>query len=329
MQVQAAKKQALIAVTEIGAPASAGYNHSEGGSVMDLRVDNWDDLRVFLALTRAGSVAAAARALGVDPTTVTRRVTAFEEQLGVKLFDRLRGGVLLSPDGEALARGASHVEQSVHDVERNLVASDDQVYGTVRIACPELLALGWTNAFLAMATQHPGLDIQWVAGDDMHSLSRREADIALRVTANPPPHLIGRKLASVSVATYGARTLDSIAIEDVPWVGWTGLGEDDNFIGRTRAALRGTGPYCTRVNTYGLLLAHVRAGAGVSVFPCLLGESDEYLVRRSPPQVLPQPLWLLTHPDLQHTPRIRVVLDELAQIVYESTAMLCGEVHPS
>lgn len=280
-----------------------------------MNVDNWDDLRIFLATVRAGSVAAAARTLGVDPTTVARRMSAFEDSIDKKLFDRLRGGVLLSPEGQAVFEGAEATEAAVRNLERRTSQHDTDIRGDVRVAIPEMLAIAWTRPILKLAGAHPGLSVQLVAGDAMHNLSRREADVAVRVTQTPPAHLVGKKVAQLAIAAYGTPDLVQIGLTHAPWLGWTGLNETESFIGRMRTELGAQGPYALHVNNYGILMEALRAGAGVTTLPCALGEAIPELVCMSPPELIPQPMWILTHPDLQESPRIRYVMDALYDLV--------------
>ena len=287
---------------------------------MDGRVENWDDLRVFLAVARAKTVRQAAATLRVDPTTVTRRVAAFEESLGVSLFDHVQKGIALSPQGEAMLEAAVSMEASVQKFELRAVGSQQEPVGLVRIAVAELLVMAWTEELVAFCKAHPKLSVEVVAGDEMHNLSKREADIAVRVAQRPPPHLVGRKFSPVAVSVYGSAKLRRAHdIHSAPWIGWSGLTDDEGAVGQTRARLGATGRFVVKANSYGLMMDFVRAGAGVCVLPCGLGDFDPLLERFAEPELLPQPLWLLTHPDLQHAPRVRAVFDELSRII-EQTA---------
>ncbi|MEM1024188.1 MAG: LysR family transcriptional regulator [Myxococcota bacterium] len=277
-------------------------------------LENWDDLRYFLCLVEHGSVSATARALRVDPTTVTRRVAVFEDRLGKRLFDRLRGGVILSPDGELLLKAARPVEDGVHDLERVMSQNETDVRGSVRVAIAELLALCWTQQLGALAERHALLHLQIVAGDAMHDLTRREADVAVRVVQEPSPHLVGRKISMLSVSVYGAPNIAARGIEEAPWLGWVGLDEGEGQSQRIRTLLGARGPTSLRVNAYGLYLEHARRGSGLAVLPRALGDPDPRLKRMPDPDWSHDlPLWVLTHPDLRGAPRIRVVMDAIAQ----------------
>ena len=291
---------------------------------MTVSIDNWDDLRLFLTTVRAGSVAAASKTLRVDPTTVTRRMAAFEQATGRKLFDRLRGGVILSPDGVQFMEGAMEAEQAIQTLERQASTADSEVQGPVRVAIQAFLALAWMEPLLTLARSAPGLVLEFAVGDEMHNLTRREADIAVRVTQHPPAHLVGRKVGHISVAVYGTTALAKQGILTAPWVGWTGLQDDEGENGRMRRRLGATGPFLVRANSYAVVLELVARGAGVILLPCAVGDTRPELVRLTDPEVVEYPLWVLTHPDLQRTPRIRHVMEGLVELIHSREAQALG-----
>lgn len=296
---------------------------------MELTIEDWDELRWFLATVRAGSLAAAADRLGVAPTTVSRRMQAFEERLGVKLFDRLRGGAILSPAGDLLWVGAERVEEAVRGLEREAAGEEIGLRGVVRLAIAEPIAHAWALPIASIAARYPQLSLQLVLGDQMHSLTRREADIALRVTASPPDHLVGRALSPVAVAAYASVDAVPDDLRTAPWIGWTGLGEDETTIGRVRQHVGAEGPYVLHVDAYGVMVELGRRGAGLVALPCALGEVDPGFVRVGSPLAVGFPLWLLTHPDLRRTPRIRVWMDALIELVRNQGAAMMGLTTPS
>ncbi|MEN0064956.1 MAG: LysR family transcriptional regulator [Myxococcota bacterium] len=293
-----------------------------------MEIDDWDELRWLLATIRAGSIAAAARDLGVDPTTVSRRMQALESRLGVKLFDRLRGGVLLSPEGSRLAEGAADVESVVRRLEREAVGDSAEIRGVVRIALAEPLAFAWAEPLLSLAKRWPALSLQLVLGDQMHSLTRRETDIALRITEAPPSHLVGRALSKVAIGAYAAKHAVPEDPTTAPWIGWTGLADDETTIGTLRAHLGASGPYALHVESYGSLMHMGRLGAGLIALPCVLGETDPDFVRVGSVLPLSRPLWILTHEDLRRSPRIRVVIDGLIAIAKAHADALQGHPPP-
>lgn len=289
-----------------------------------LSIEDWDDLRWFLETVRAGSIAAAARELGVDPTTVSRRMQAFEARLDAKLFDRLRGGVLVSPAGERLREGALEIEAVVRGLEREAASEETSLSGDVRVAMAEPIALAWAAEFAALGAQWPRLSLQIVVGDKLHSLTRREADIALRASASPPPHLVGRPLGSLAVGAYIAARVGPVDPQTAPWIGWTGHTDDETTIGAVRRHIGAAGPYGLHVDAYSLMVELARGGRGIAALPCVLGEADPGLTRVGPPLTIDRPLWILTHPDLRHTPRIRAVMDAIATIVLAKPEHLTG-----
>ncbi|MEO0813795.1 MAG: LysR family transcriptional regulator, partial [Myxococcota bacterium] len=263
---------------------------------MDFVVENWDDLRVFLCTVRAGSIAAAARELRVDPTTISRRMAAFEDSFGSKLFDRLKGGVILSPTGEVVLRGASEAEHAIHARERAGSSRDEELRGTVRIAVAELLAFAVVDEFKRLVEEFPSISFQFVCSDEMHNLSKREADVAIRVTEHPPPYLVGRRLGRLETGVYAAKALEEASIRTVPWIGWSGLEEHEGVVGEVRRRAEGRGPFSVHADSYGMIVEFARSGMGATVLPKVFGESDPTLVRLYSPDTPPAALWVLTHP---------------------------------
>src|SRR5690554_1981895 len=172
---------------------------------MDAQAQNWDDLRVFLAVARAGSLSGAARALGVNHSTVFRRIGAFEQMLGVRLFERLPNGYLLTPAGEAMREGALRVEEEIAGLSRKVTRQDLRLSGTVRVTTIDMLAFGLLPRHIAgFRKDYPGIEIELVVGNATLNLGRREADIALRVGSEPPESLVGRRVGRLVFAVYGS-----------------------------------------------------------------------------------------------------------------------------
>ena len=147
----------------------------------------WDDLRYLLAVATEGSLAGAARVLGVNHTTVLRRVNAFEERLGVRLFERLPAGYTLTAEGAELVEAARLMEDTVASLERRLVGRDRKLVGTVRVTTTDTLAGSILPAILAdFRRQHPGIALELATSNLVVSLSKRAADVAIRPAENPP-----------------------------------------------------------------------------------------------------------------------------------------------
>jgi DNA-binding transcriptional LysR family regulator len=288
-------------------------------------MEDWNELRLVLAVQRGGRLTAAAVALGIDHSTAFRRLKALEERLGVRLFERLPGGSYApTPSGERMAAAAERMEDEALATSRDLAGRDHRLSGRLRVTCSETLAYQLlTKQIAAFRKAHPGITVELAIDNRVLSLSRREADIALRPVRPKEPELWGRKLAVVAWAVYACRGHAGAFVNDVrqpknfhkhmcehPLIGW-----DETSIGIAAAAwLTRTAPdgaFTFRTNSLVNQLMAAKAGIGLAVMPCYLGDPDPDLVR-----FLPQPiseltgeLWIVTHNDLKRTARVRAFFD--------------------
>ncbi len=271
---------------------------------------DWDDLRYVLAIARSGTLGDAAKALGVAHSTVYRRLAAFEETHGVRLFDRATSGYALTDAGRELVAVAERVEAQIVEAERRLVGSGADLAGEVSVAAPEALGESICALLPALAASHPQIVIRLTVSADVVDLARREADVAIRAMQKPPESLFGRKLTDVTFAVYGRRDLVEHE-EDAAWVVF-----DESFAhtpqAKWEAAHVAAARVRARLGTRSLFVAAVRAGLGVGILPCGIGDQEASLRRIGAPiPELVAPLWILTHADLKDVPRVRVVMDFL------------------
>lgn len=288
-----------------------------------MRLESWDDLRLVLAVARGGTLTAAANRLGVDQTTVTRRLKALEAKLGMTLFDRMRGGVELSETGEAFVAAAEALETRVLELERTIEGGAELLTGRVRLTMGEYLIYAWLRPLTEFARQHPGLDLELVGGNEIRNLTRREADVAVRMTSAPSEHLVGRRITRVALGMYGHERYAGRGLGEVPWIGWD---PDDSALPMTERYRQelGGGPYALFVNTYLLLLEATRQGAGVALLPCIVGDREPGLVRVGEVLEREESLWVLTHPDLRRSARIKAVMHFLGELVSAESDALLG-----
>ena len=275
----------------------------------------WDDFRLVNAVAEARNLPAAAARLGIDHSTAFRRLKSVEALLGTPLFERHRSGYALTPAGEEVAALAARVDEDITAVTRRLSGQAPIPSGEVRIATSDSLLSDLLMPLLARFRQaNPAIRLDLVTGNAALNLSRRDADVAVRATDNPPDTLVGRRVARIAWALYGTEGRppgDPLADAD-----WVCLGE--NLAGlkvvRFARAAVPAGRLAGRFDTV-LGLAHaVAAGIGVGHLPCFIGDVWPGLVRLAPPQPdYASDLWLLTHPDLRNTPRVRALLDSLAE----------------
>ncbi len=294
---------------------------------------DWDELRYVLAVARDGSLSGAARALGVNHSTVFRRIGAIEKKLGVRLFERLPNGYVPTAAGEEVAGTARQLEEQVQGLERRVSGRDLRLSGTIRLTTTEGLACRLLPPHLtAFRTEYPGIELELVVNNENLSLTKRDADVAIRSTNEPPEELVGRRVATIAYAVYAARDYLQDQAVDFSTADWVGL--EESLTGTTpgrwlKQQYPGIQPRY-RVNSMLVIMEAVRAGAGLAVLPCLLGDSSPDLVRVG--GILPElatGLWLLTHPDLRRSARIRTFLGFLAERIGQERAHLEGDLSPS
>lgn len=278
---------------------------------------DWDDLRHIRALAAAGTLGGAAEGLGAHPTTVYRRIGRIEAALGVRLFERHREGFSLTPAGEEAAATAERLGGEIDALERRIAGRDTRPTGTVRLTTTDTLMETLLGRMLAgFRKRYPGISLEVVVGNPYLSLSRRDADIALRPTANPPETLVGRRVADVATAIYGAESYlrEAGSADELSALAWVAPDESLAHLASarwTRTELPSVEPVL-RCNSLNGVLAACRSGLGLAALPCFLGDQSPELVRvREPIPELTVGLWLLTHRDLRRVARIRALLDHL------------------
>lgn len=278
-----------------------------------------------LAVARTGSVRGAATALLVSHATVSRHLAALQQTLGVRLFVREGRGLQLTAAGIDLVETAKRIERDVDATSRRVAGRDVQLRGVVRVAVPPSVLRILAVPMATFAQAHPEIRVEFVTGLELVNLTRREADIAVRLTEQPRDTLVGRKVALFEVAAYGlaqgyhrgAKDFDAL-----PWVDW-----DDKYrdylparwlaANIDRSSVRATAD--SETSMFDL----VRAGVGVGFVPCLLAASDPCLVEVD--AALPRftvPIWVLTHPDLRDTGRVRAVMRAISE------ALVAGLANP-
>ena len=285
-----------------------------------LRHIEWDDLRYVLAVAEHGGLAAAARALGVNHTTVLRRVNAFEEAQGLRLFERLPTGYALTAGGEEMLAAARSMSGVVADLERRLAGQDLRVQGTLRVATTDTLAASVLPRHLAsFRVRHPGIVVELAVGNQVANLTRRDADAAVRPMAARPEALVGRRVCGIAFAVYAAP-----GAEAGPW-----LVPDETLSGSAAGRwVRAHVPdadVAARADSLLALRDLAATGLGRVVLPCYLGDDDARLARAG--DVLPDAaseLWLLTHEDLRRTARVRAFMEHMAEALASERGLLEG-----
>lgn len=289
---------------------------------------NWDDLKVFLAISRTHSLSAAGRSLGISQPTVSRRLAAMEARLGVRLFDRTRQGYELSEPGSDMLETVQHVEEELTAIERTVFGQDRRLTGGLRVTCTEVLATLYLSPHLArFLREHPAIDLSVVCTFQHLSLSRREADVAIRVSSQPPDTLVGRRVADVAVAVYAARASgggggERSVLNSADWIGW----QDETY---NRMMITGSFPKARirhRVDDMQAMRSMARAGLGLAVLPCYMGDPDRGLVRAMPKPVTDRSLglWVLTHPAVKRVARVRAFAEFISKAIHADRDLFEG-----
>jgi DNA-binding transcriptional LysR family regulator len=278
-----------------------------------------DDLALVLALTRAPTLADAAARLRVDVSTVFRSLQRIEKRLGRRLFERDRSGYRAGDLALQLTAHAERIEGELEAARSHLAARDDRVAGRVRITTTDTLLYGLVMPALeALMAQHPDLRFELDASNELASLSRRDADIALRATKRPPEHLVGRQLGTLRTAVYAHRNLArrKPALDDLaalPWAVPDDALPDHPSVHWRRKHLPKVVP---RLETNSILavMEAVAAGLAIGIVPLFLARAyADVIALTEPLDECESDLWLLAHPESRHLRRIAVVASGLAE----------------
>jgi DNA-binding transcriptional LysR family regulator len=284
---------------------------------------DWDHARIFLAVARAGQFLAAARHLGVDHATVSRRVSACEAQLGAKLFDRRTMGCFLTPAGEQFLVAAERMEAEMLRVQAALSSSNVSISGTVRIGAPDGFGtLFLTQRIAKLMDHHPGLTIQLVPVPRTFSLSKREADIAIVIDRPEEGRLVVRKLVDYTLHFYAAKTYLAQhgapqSLEDLSAHPLVTYVQDILFSHALNFVPQLYGPLYRRFECASALgqASAVAAGAGIGVLHDYASWHDPMLQIVLPDVVFQRSYWLVTHADTRDLMRVKTVSDFIMQEV--------------
>ncbi|WP_342359123.1 LysR family transcriptional regulator [Terrarubrum flagellatum] len=293
----------------------------------------WDDFRLVRAIAQARSLAGAATALGVNPSTVFRRLGEVEERIGAKLFERHRSGYALTPAGEEMAGLADRFDEDVAAFRVKLAGRDIKPSGDLRVTMSEsLLAYLVTPVLAAFRKSCIDIRLDVVVTNQSLNLSKRDADVAIRATDQPPENLVGRRIAQMGWAIYAPRPVDGAApptLEDaIAQSTWVALGDGFERVSAYKYVRDNVAAdrIAYRVNSVLGLTEAVESGAGVGPLPCFIADARPGVVRITPVQPeFTAGLWLLTHPDLRHSPRVRVFMDFAAEALGKLKPLIEGQ----
>lgn len=280
---------------------------------------NGSDMEVVLALTRFGTLAAAGERLGLDPSTVFRSIQRIERGLGQPLFERSRTGYLPSEQAQVLAGHAEHMETHLESARSAVQLGPELVSGTVRITTTDTILHGLVApALKELHVTHPLLAYELHAGNELASLTRRDADIAVRATKRPPQHLVGKHIGPIRVALYAARKgsvrrFDEARLASGDWIAPDdALPEHPSVLWRKKHFPKVSPTY--RVNSILTVMEFVVQGLGVGLLPIFLAQGHNGLrALTAPLDECQTELWLLAHPESRHLRRVSAVYGHLSQ----------------
>ena len=268
----------------------------------------WDDLRFVLETARSRSLAQASRRLGVNQTTVLRRVQSFQELYGVQLFNSRHQGYRLNNLGHEILHDLAQIEDDIINIERKYLNKGTDLKGVLRLSTPDILFDSFLAPALARFRElYPGIQVVVMQSYETLNLARKHTDMAIRMTNNPGQDLVGKRLGEVLFGIYEKRPhRTSVETEKNSENDWVGLVDQLSGLREARW-LRENYPdanYTILVDGLPGLVSAARAGFGKAILPCFVGDKDSELSRIGEPMSdLNGELWLLYHKDLRGNPR--------------------------
>jgi DNA-binding transcriptional LysR family regulator len=293
---------------------------------------DWNDLRYFLAIARAGTLVGAGRELRVEHTTVGRRLAAIEAALGARLFTRGPDGFSLTDAGAEILPIAEEVAARVDKIERCASGADARIEGTVRVTTSEALGGYLVGLIPGLRERHPSLVVEVLSGNRAFDLLRGEADLAVRVREDTEPELVARTLVRAAWSLYASRSYGDrkgalATAEDLR--GHDIVGFDASLSatpgGQWLGAHASGANVVLRANSIVAALNAAIFGMGIAALPCFVAESERALVRVTMDVIGARNVFLVVHPDLARVARVRAVMDYLVDAFERDAPLWSGE----
>ncbi len=279
---------------------------------------NWDNLRYVLMVANKGSIAAAARELEVNRTTVLRRINLFQENLNCRIFERSDAGYVLTPEAEKMINAAREVEDTLFTMQRQIAGHELKLEGELRVTTTDSFMLSVLGPHLAsFREKHPHIIVDLLVTNSVLDLNRRDADVAIRPTGYPDSNLVSKRLCDVEFGVYAsADYLESATPSNTIEARWIGLVDSlsstpigswfDETIDKSRI--------CMRCDSFVAIRIAAEAGIGLGLLPRFLGDASRVLTRVTfPTENLTTGLWILTHPDLVRSARVHAFIDHFSE----------------
>jgi DNA-binding transcriptional LysR family regulator len=294
---------------------------------------NWNDLLYFLAIARAGTLVRAGKELGVEHTTVARRLAALEAALGVKLFLRGPDGLALTEAGHAVLPSAQAIAAHVEEIGRRVSGLDGRVEGTVRLTIPESVEGYMMEALPQLRERHPALLVEVLSDNRAYDIRRGEADLAVRFLDVDDPELIARKIGSsgwslYASASYVERKGELASPEELTDHDVIGFAPSlSKIIGaRWLETYAQNANLVLRANSLSAAMDAARVGFGLAALPCFIAEGEASLKRLTPRVIGSRDILLVVHPELARVARVRAAMDFLVELFARDAAVFTGVI---
>ncbi len=294
---------------------------------------DWDIFRFVVAVADKGSAVSAAESLGVNASTVLRKITRFEEENGIRLFERRQTGYSPTVECAAVVEAARQIEQSVAGISRDILGRDLRLEGRVTVTTTDSLLNSVLARHIAtFSTRHPRIHIEVSVTNTRLNLTRHDADVAIRATRRPPDALVGQRVADLAFGIYAtveiAKGLPANARSgDFKNLSWVGIGDAlaGSPVGLWLEEHVAPSAIVMTADTFVAVRDCAASGAGLAVMPCCLGDQSPGLVRVSGPIAEMQTgLWILTHPDVRSASRVKAFNEHMTRALRAETELLEG-----
>lgn len=293
---------------------------------------DWNDLRYFLAVSSAGTLVGAARELGVEHTTVSRRLAALERALETRLFIRGPEGLTLTAAGVDLLAPAEEMQRNADAIERLVAGQDQKIEGQVRLTIPEAMNTYALQALAGLRERHPGLLVEVLSDNRDLDIRRGEADLAIRIRDIADPDLIGRRIGSSTWALYAAPAYIERkgSISSADQLRGHDLIQYDASLARIPGAVwlaahAHEANVVVRGNSVAAVSDAATIGFGIAALPCFLGDHNPALRRFYPERIGAADIMLVVHPDLARVARVRATMDFIVELFVRDAALFTGE----
>lgn len=284
---------------------------------------NWDDIRYFLAVARCGNLSTAAKELGVNHSTVSRRIQALEERHGVRLFERLPSGYEMNVAASAIYELALELEEKNQQVFRQLFGQDSRLQGEINLTMPhDIFNYILSNDLAEFKRIQPDILPNLSVAKGIKNLAAREADVAIRLTPEPPDYLIGKKIATLGHAIYAHTNTDlSKQVSIIAWSNESGLPTwAKEHYPQAKIAMR--------VDDLYSMYAAVKADVGIARMPCYLPDAIADTSVKRLPINLPTSqwgVWVLSHIDLRNTAKVRCLREFITARLLQRKSLFEGD----